>query len=333
MLTFGTRAQALLLECIPFTRAENIECRRSGSIRRAEASSGRRRDDEHVAPDTETCSKIPRRSTRPPAPFGRSFRRVHRRAPHETVRRNHATSGENGCRHRLEESHARRAPSPPVHAPLRRSPSGWNASSTEREAELEHSGSVIRELVMCVCTAAVPSKPGPGLTRSGHDRLPVIETIAAGSCHGPASTERRGADAHDQLTDDRSGGARSSASRFWSKSIPIRTGSGGAGRWTAVMAPLAPRRFLEPMTAAILAGRRVLRRTVSWGLARVNAAKASSNRAAAGRASRIFGASLGVSGRSCRRPTPSGRRLRLAGLKPERRPLDVLSARERNALE
>ena len=56
----------------------------------------------------------------------------------------------------------RRVPSPAFHLPLPPEPLRmWKSSSTTGKRNSRISGSVSRVLVMWVCTASVPGKPGP----------------------------------------------------------------------------------------------------------------------------------------------------------------------------
>ena len=143
---------------------------------RTEAAAARRLDHEHVAGlhrrrrtsrrSPRACRRRARPSCAPTAPG----------APPATPNGAHApVVGEHHRGHRLEEADAADArrrrrgarPAPPL--PRRIA----NDSSRTGKRHSSTSGSVSRELVMCVCTALAPSKSGPGARAAG-DRLVVL---------------------------------------------------------------------------------------------------------------------------------------------------------------
>ena len=89
----------------------------------------------------------------------------------------------------------------------------------------------------------------------GNDRYQYYETISGGTGAGRRlRRHRRGADAHDQLAAHRPGGARVALSRCASTGTTFARAAAARAAGTAATARARRVRFLEPMTAAILAG-------------------------------------------------------------------------------
>ena len=98
----------------------------------------------------------------------------------------------------------------------------------------------------------------------GNETYQYYETICGGAGAGPEFRRReRRAHAHDQLAPDRSRGAGVALSGA-ARGFPIRRGSGGAGRYHGGDGGERRVRFLQPMTAAMLANRR---RVAPFGIA------------------------------------------------------------------
>ena len=89
----------------------------------------------------------------------------------------------------------------------------------------------------------------------GNDRYQYYETISGGTGAGRGlRRHRHGAGAHDQLAPHRPGSARVALSRCASMATRSGAAAAGAGKWHGGNGATRRIRFLEPMTAAILAG-------------------------------------------------------------------------------
>ena len=102
------------------------------------------------------------------------------------------------------------------------------------------------------------------LFRSGTERYQYYETIAGGAGAGPGFAGASAVQTH--MTNSRLTDPEILETRFpvLLESFAIRPGSGGVGKWRGGDGAIRRVRFLEPMQAGILAGRR---RTVPFGLA------------------------------------------------------------------